>query len=161
MSFESQPTSESLSEQKETVSEERELLIQIASQDMARVTLIRVMNLDNHAGVTFSDNDGGFKYSPDNQQYPNQGDFAFSGDNAFDAAVTRGYPNHLGNIHIMNAHKDDVVEPYPDDMPGVVYVKNGAEVIAKKIPREIVDENIDRVNSGKDPLKTSDVVDRM
>lgn len=161
MPFESFTPQEPSSVHEKASFEERDSLVQIASQDMARVILVRVMSLDNHSGVTFVDNNGGFKYTPDNQQYPEQGDFAFTGDNAFDAAVTRAYPNHLGDIHILSAQENDVVEPYPDDMPGVVYVKNGAEADVKKIPREIVDESVNRIYNGQEPLKTSDVLKRL
>jgi len=148
-SQESEPTSE------------RKLEPEEVEKDMAEVVLFRVMNLENHSGVKSTDEHGVVTYTPDNQQYPHQGDFAFSGPNAFDAAVTRAYPNYIGNVHMLQVAKEHVVEPHPEDMPGVMYVKNGTEVRAQRVPREIVDEHIDRINSKEEPYTSQDVVERM
>lgn len=156
-----------MSEQFSTFSQEAELTEEQKleraeiSDDMAEVVLFRVMNLENHPGVKSTDEHGVMTYVPDNQQYPDQGDFAFSGPNAFDTAVTRAYPNYTGNVHMLHVAKEHVVEPYPDDMPGVVYVKNGAEVRARKVPQEIVNEHIDRINAKQAPLTSQDVLQKM
>ncbi len=139
----------------------KELDLDEVSEEMAEVVLFRVMNLENHTGVTSVDERGVVTYTPDNQQYPHQGDFAFSGPNAFDAAVTRAYPNYTGNVHMLRVAKEHVVEPYPEDMPGAVFVKNGAEVRAQKVPLEIVDEHIARVNSKKAPYTSQDILQKM
>lgn len=139
----------------------KELNREEAQSDMAQVVLFRVMNLDHHPGVQSVGENGEITYTPDNQQYPDQGDFAFSGPQAFDVAVTRAYPNYVGNVHMLHVDQEHVVAPHPDDMPGVVYVKNGANVIARKVPREVVDEHIARISANQEPYTSEDIVQRM
>lgn len=119
------------------------------------------MTLDGHSGIIESDGNGSYKYRPANTQYPDQGDFAFRGPDAFDAAVTRAYPHGLSRIHALEVVEGKVVEPYPEDMPGVVYVENGSIVRAQKVPAEIVEEHIDRINAHQEPLTSQEVMARM
>ena len=152
--------SEQLLQESEPTSE-RKIEPEEVAKDMAEVVLFRVMNLESHSGVKSTDQYGNITYTPDNQQYPHQGDFAFSGPNAFDAAVTRAYPNYTGNVHMLQVAQEHVVEPHPEDMPGVMYVKNGAEVRARRIPQEIVDEHIARIQSKETPYTSQDIVQKM
>lgn len=105
--------------------------------------LFRVMNLDDHSGVRSRAEDGAVTYTVDNQQYPDQGDFAFGHEETgFQDATTRAYPRNLHNVHAVEVDAKHVVEPYPDDAPGLVYIKNGATVTAKPVPREKIDAYI-------------------
>lgn len=139
----------------ELSSEER----QTAQKKMTR-EVFRVMNLDEHSGV-ISRNDSRTTYTVDNLQYSEQGDFAFGGENGFDAAVTRAFPNHLGQVHVIRAHEEDVVEPFPDDAPGLVYIKNNATVEAIRVPQDVIDSHIDAINSGDELRSTREVIDQL
>ena len=80
--------------------------------------LFRVMNLDDHSGVRSRAEDGAVTYTVDNQQYPDQGDFAFGHEETgFQDATTRAYLRNLHNVHAVEVDAAHVVEPYPDDAP--------------------------------------------
>lgn len=116
-------------------------------------TLFRVMNLDDHSGIVERGDSGKIIYTVDNQQYPDQGDFAFSGPNGFDNATTRAFPNHLSNVHAVRAQEKDIVTPYPEEAPDLVYIRNGATVEAVPVPSDIIDKHVDAVYSGKDGIQ--------
>ena len=112
------------------------------AQEMGKLALFRVMNLDYHPGAVEDEATGDKIYTVDNQQYPDQGDFAYD---ELGPAIDRAYPRQLNNIYEMSVEADDVVEPNPTDNPGVVYVKNGASVRASRVSAEQVDEYINSV----------------
>ncbi len=115
------------------------------SREMGKRILFRVMNLDDHSGVLCREENGTVTYIVDNQQYPDQGDFAFGhAETGFQDATTRAYPRSLHNVHAVEVGAEDVVEPYPDEAPGLVYIKNGATVKARPVPRHIIDSYIDQ-----------------
>jgi hypothetical protein len=111
-----------------------------ASRMLGREVLLRVMNLDTHSGAEERYDDGTVIYTVDNLQYPSQGDFAFQGNKAAETAITRAFPRNLHNVYGIEVDREDIVEPYPDDMPDVVYVMNGARVTARPVPRSVSDE---------------------
>lgn len=113
---------------------------------LTQAVLFRVMNLDHHSGIISRDDEGRTVYTVENHQYPDQGDFAFSGDRGFDAAVTRAYPNHLGQVYAVRTNTESIIEPYPDDAPGLSYIQNGATVEAIPVPQEHIDRFIAGVN---------------
>jgi hypothetical protein len=132
------------------------------AKKLGHIVVFRVMSLDDHSGVVEVDDSGRITYIVDNSHYPDQGDFAFSGDRAFDTAVTRAYPNYLKRVHAVRVPESDVVEPFPDEAPGLVFIKNGAKAQAVKIPIELVDEHIDRSDAEKDdPKVTQEVIDKL
>ena len=47
-------------------------------KDLGKVALYRVMNLDYHPGAKKNDETGEYEYIVNNQQYPEQGDFAYN-----------------------------------------------------------------------------------
>jgi hypothetical protein len=139
-----------------------EAVLRNAQQDMGQVILFRVMNLEGHSGVSEDNGEGRYVYTVDSRQYQDQGDFAFSGAKAFDSAVTRAYPNALSRVHAIRATKEDVVVPYPDEAPELVYVRNGATVEAVRVPREIVDQHVEKSTAEKDdPQSTEDVKQKL
>ena len=106
--------------------------------------LFRVMNLQGHSGVRDRAEDGAVTYVVDNQQYPDQGDFAFGDEETgFQDAITRAFPRGLHNVHAVQVDAKLVVEPYPEDAPGMVYIKNGATATAKPVPRDKIDQYLD------------------
>ena len=87
-------------------------------REAGKRVLFRVMNLDDHSGVRSRAEDGAVTYTVDNQQYPDQGDFAFGHEaTGFQDATTRAYPRNLHNVHAVEVDAAHVVEPYPDDAP--------------------------------------------
>lgn len=120
-------------------------------QQLGYLTVYRVMNLDEHSGVMRRSEDGNrVTYTVNNLQYPDQGDFAFKNP---DEAITRAFPNHLQNVHAVRVPEQDVVTPYPDDAPNLLYVRNGATAEAVRVPSDITDRHIDAVNSGEEGLQ--------
>ncbi len=140
--------------------QEREPLNGAISQEMGRVALFRIMNLEGHTGVSSSEN-GVTEYTVQNTQYENQGDFAYHGDDAFEKAVDRAYPNKLDSVYQLFADEADVVEADPAYNPGVSYVKNGAKVEARKVPAAVVDAQIDRIMKGAAPLTSHEVLQQL
>ena len=110
-------------------------------KDLGKVALYRVMNLDYHPDAKKNDETGEYEYIVNNQQYPEQGDFAYNSDGV-GRAIDRAYPRQLHNVYEMSANEDDVVEPNPEDNPGVVFVKNGSRVTARKVPQQQIDDYI-------------------
>lgn len=86
------------------------------------------------------------EYIVNNQQYPDQGDFAFRGNRAFQQALELAYPRHTYNVYAVEAEEHDVVVPHPDASPDVAYIKNGAQVVARRVPREDIDSYIENPN---------------
>lgn len=109
-----------------------------AAKEAARMVVYRVMNMDGHTGVTGYFEDGRVEYTVDNPQYEDQGDFAFSGHNALPNGINRAYPRHLSQLHAVEVNSKDVVMPYPDEAPDLVYIKNGSKVLAVPVPRDSV-----------------------
>ncbi|GEM_PF-5954392 len=113
--------------------------------------LFRVMNLDNHGGIQHRAEDGTVTYVVENQQYPDQGDFAFGHEETgFQEATTRAFPRNLHNVHAVEVDADHIVEPYPEDAPGLVYIKNGATATARRVPGRIIESYIESPDSTPD-----------
>lgn len=122
-------------------------------RDMGGRVLFRVMNLEDHSGVRHRTEDGVVTYTVDNQQYPDQGDFAFGHEETgFQDAATRAFPRNLHNVHAVQVDPEHIVEPYPDDAPGLVYIKNGATVTAKPVPENIINSYIESPDAAPSDL---------
>lgn len=132
----------------ESNEEKRELI----SRAMGKYVVFRVMNLERHDGVQSRKEDGTVTYTVKNQQYPEQGDFAFGGGTGFQDAATRAYPRNLHNVYAIQVDPEHVVEPYPDDAPGLVYIKNGATVTARIVPKHSIDNYVRSPSSAPSDL---------
>ena len=73
-------------------------------KDLGKVALYRVMNLDYHPDAKKNDETGEYEYIVNNQQYPEQGDFAYS--DGVGRAIDRAYPRQLHNVYEVLANEE-------------------------------------------------------
>ncbi len=143
----------------ETTSSTRELPPEKVVRDVGGRMLIlagfRVAYHEGRADMT-SNPDGTQSYTVANSQYPDQGDFLFAHDptadgsegglrngaSSFDTAVVRAYGKggFQNTIHAVFAPEDGVVRTEDE---GVVYIKNGTEVVTHQVPADIVLGHVD------------------
>lgn len=158
------------SEQLTTTAPERESRrteaeLEAVADDLGFVVLFRVMNLDNHSGLIHEESvieNGEYKYVVDNLAHPEQGDYAYAGENAFDDAfIKQAFPHRLSRIHAVRVPEHSVVVPDPTD-PTVVIIKNGTEADAKRVPIELINEHVNRpAVEQTDPKVTQEVIEKL
>lgn len=138
-----------LTTNKEQLSEDQAKINREIGEAALFIVGFRKMYIDkNHSGYERTFSDGSIGYSVDRQKdYSGQpGDYFFGGDNSYDRTALHCWPRSLIGMHAIMAKSEDVVKiPEADD---VYYVKDGAKVIARQIPKDEVEAHLeDHLNS--------------